>query len=104
MTKLTLLALLTASTLTTASADGMFSFGDMMNGMTDVVKEVKTKVTDTVTDIKDSATDSVTELKDKVSNLKDTDTKTAEIASRVQPNVSKIKDAPVTVSEDLPKK
>ena len=39
MTKLTLIALLTASTLTTASADGMFSMGDMMKDMTDTAKD-----------------------------------------------------------------
>lgn len=38
MTKLTLLALLTATTLKTASAEGMFSMGDMMKEMTDVAK------------------------------------------------------------------
>lgn len=101
MTKLTLLALLTASTLTTASADGMFSMGEMM---TDAVKKIKTEITDTVTDIKDSVTDATTDLKNSLTDKEETISKENNATSELKKEMESIKDAPVTVSEDISKK
>jgi gas vesicle protein len=89
MTKLTLIAILTASTLTTASAD---MFGGVIKDMMDVPKEIITSTTDAMKDVKDSVKDSVDDVKDSASDTKEetTTTSTAEVA-----------DVPVGVSNDV---
>jgi len=71
MKKLTLLATLTATLITTASADGM---GGMFRDMMDIPKEVITSSTDAMREVKDSAVDSVKDIKDSVKD-KDDDVK-----------------------------
>ena len=69
MTKLTLLTLLTASMLTTASAD--MGFGGIMKDMMDVPKDMITEGTDAMKEMKDSAKDVAEDAKDAVTDMKD---------------------------------
>jgi len=62
MKKLILLVALTATMLTTASAN--FSFmGDMMRDMTDAAKEMRTEATDGMKEMKTDTIDAVKEMK-----------------------------------------
>jgi outer membrane lipopolysaccharide assembly protein LptE/RlpB len=69
MTKLVLLTALTASMITSASAD--MGFGGMMKDIMDVPKEMITSTTDSMKDMKDSTKDSMTEMKDSATDIKD---------------------------------
>ncbi|CAA6816261.1 MAG: Unknown protein [uncultured Sulfurovum sp.] len=95
--KLILIAFLAATTLTTASAEGMFSMGDMMKEMTDAAKKIKTEISDATTGLKDSVTD----IKNKISPEEETPTATV---PEKKSNANKPKDAPVSESKDLSKK
>jgi len=69
MTKLTLLTLLTASMLSTASAD--MGFGGIMKDMMDVPKDMITEGTDAMKEMKNSAKDAVEDAKDAATDMKD---------------------------------
>ena len=68
MKKLVLLTALTASMITSASAD--MGFGGMMKDMMDVPKEMITSTTDSMKEMKDSTKDSMTEMKDSATDIK----------------------------------
>jgi outer membrane lipopolysaccharide assembly protein LptE/RlpB len=69
MTKAVLLTALTASMITSASAD--MGFGGMMKDMMDVPKEMITETTDSMKEMKNSTKDSMTEMKDSATDIKD---------------------------------
>jgi len=68
MTKAVLLTALTASMITSASAD--MGFGGMMKDMMDVPKEMITETTDSMKEMKNSTKDSMTEMKDSATDMK----------------------------------
>jgi len=98
MKRLTLIALLTAATLTTASADSMFPMGDMMTEMTDAMKEMKTEMTDAAKDMKNSAKDSADDMKDTAKEVKDD---AQDATTDIKDNVKKVEKPSVTTSEDI---
>ena len=108
MTKLILISLFTATTLTTASAEGMFSISEMMKEMRDVVKDIKTEMTDVTTDIKESTTNAVNDAKNSAVDAKDIAAKLQDqgqdAATDMKKEADVTKDAIITESEDLTKK
>ena len=95
MTRLMLIAMLTASMLTTASAE---MFGGVIGDMMDIPKEMITSGTDAMRDVKDSVKDSVDDIKDDDDDDKKEETK-SEVAK------AKVSEKPkVTVSEDVSSK
>ena len=71
MKKIILLTTLTASMITSASAD--MGFGGMIKDMMDVPKEIIKSTTDSMKEIKDSTKDSMTDIND------DDDTETKDV-------------------------
>lgn len=71
MKKLILLAILTGTVLTTASAN--FSFmGDMIKDMRDTARDMKSNSIDVAKDIKDEGIDAVKDIKDEsIDGIKD---------------------------------
>lgn len=94
MTKLTLIATLTATLITTSSAD--MGFGGVMTDMMDIPKEIITSGTDSMREMKDAATDSIDEIKDSALDKKD------EVSTTVNEVATPTVEPKVSVSEELP--
>ena len=71
MKKFSLLTLLATLTITTTSADGIFSMGNMMTDMTNAMKDIKTEMTDSMKDMKDEMKESIDDMKDSATDIKD---------------------------------
>lgn len=100
MTKLTLIATLTATLITTSSAD--MGFGGIMTDMMDIPKEIITSGTDSMREMKDAATDSIDEIKDSATDIKDSASdKKNEVSTTVNEVATPTVEPKVSVSEEL---